>query len=287
MNHAPRHVAGDKLPPRATRHASRAFTLVELLAVITIIGILAGLSVPALKNLGKSNIQIGAARQLQDDIGRARQLAISQRTTIYMVFVPTNFWNGMTYSAALTNLVAKQLTGYNFVSYGKVGDQPGQHYWHYLSDWQTLPDGSFIAAPKFQPATYSMTIPFWSQSPSPYAGQIDNWRTQPQINGFVLYNVPFPTETSPVVAMPCLIFDYQGRLVSEVDGNGNYHHAYIPLAQGTVSYGMDLNKQPTLRQLGTADITEIPAGNSSSISYNVIDVNPLTGRATLQKFQMQ
>ena len=97
---------------------------------------------------------IAQVRQLLDDIGRARALAISQRTTIFMVFVPANFWGGLPASAALTNLVEKQLTGYNFISLGKVGDQPGQHYWHYLSDWQALPSGTFIPAAKLTPGTH-------------------------------------------------------------------------------------------------------------------------------------
>src|SRR5271170_2076571 len=68
------------------------FTLIEMLLVIAILGLLAGLAVPALKNLGKSNTNVSAARQLLDDVGRARQLAIANRTTVYMVFLPTNFW---------------------------------------------------------------------------------------------------------------------------------------------------------------------------------------------------
>ena len=99
-------------------------------------GLLAALAVPALKNLGKSNTQVSASRQLLDDIGRARQLAISQHTTVYMVFVPTNFFgtaflNGLSTIApaadqvaayvAATNMLDKQLSGYNFISYGRVG----------------------------------------------------------------------------------------------------------------------------------------------------------------------
>jgi hypothetical protein len=65
----------------------------------------------------------------------ARQLAISQRTTVYMVFVPTNFWNDPAFSnpnftladrTAFTNLFDKQTIGYNFVSLRSLGDQPGR-----------------------------------------------------------------------------------------------------------------------------------------------------------------
>ena len=77
----------------STRQHSRAFTLIELLVVISILGIMAALTVPVLKNFAKSDATLSASRQLLDGVARARQLAISQRTTVYMVFVPTNFWN--------------------------------------------------------------------------------------------------------------------------------------------------------------------------------------------------
>ena len=298
--------------PSASRPPA-AFTLIELLVVISILGLLAALTVPALKNLGKSNVNASATRQLLDDVGRARQLAISQRTTVYMVFVPTNFFNLTAYLngastgqpilnklstitpaadqaaayTALTNLVDKQLSGYNFISYGKVGDQPGQHAWRYLSDWQSLPDGTIIAAQKFLPQNYltPMQIPQWQTD---YAGQLDNWRAQRQIYGFTNVAVPFPTEKSPYsVYLPCITFNYLGRLISETPDGVNFHHAYIPLAQGSVSYGLDAAKNPQPTVVAPNGITEIPAGNSTGISYNIIDIDPLTGRAALDFFKLK
>jgi prepilin-type N-terminal cleavage/methylation domain-containing protein len=270
-----------------------AFTLIEMLVVISILGILAALTVPALKNFGKSDVNLSASRQMLDGVARARQLAISQRTTIYMVFVPTNFWlddsltfpnnwwTGLTpaQTNAAVNLCSEQLSGYNFLAYGAMGDQPGEHAWHYLAPWQTLPDGSFIALQKFA-GTNTIIDPITSAQYNIARFHYTN-------------NFPFPTESSPVengphyLWLPYLAFNYLGQLVSEVDAAGNYNDAYIPLAHGSVLPAINPNTKAL--QVGTGDspdVAESPPGNSTNISYNIVHINWLTGRAVLERHKM-
>jgi hypothetical protein len=250
-----------------------------MLVVLAILGIIAGLAVPALKNFGHSDAMIAAAQQLRDDVGRARQLAISQRTTVYMVFVPTNFWFGLPPTTALTNLCDQQLTGYTFIADGAVGDQPGQHQWHYLAPWQTLPDGTFIPLQKFV-GTNTIVDPASRVS---YAISPFNYT-----NG-----IPFPTETNNVPLnyyLPYIAFNYLGQLSFDGQTMAN-RHEYIPLARGSVLAAIDpvarvflLNLNPP--PAGSPQVSEIPPGNSTN-AYNIIDIDPLTGRATLQEPKMQ
>ena len=82
---------------------------------------------------------------------------------------------------AATNLCDKQLTGYTFMAYGAVGDQPGQHQWHYLAPWQTLPDGTFIALQKFAGTQHYHWIRFPARHIPFYQFAYTN-------------TIPFPTE---------------------------------------------------------------------------------------------
>jgi prepilin-type N-terminal cleavage/methylation domain-containing protein len=291
---AKRHkVLAFRLQPLA--FAWSGFTLIELLVVISILGILAFLTLPALKNFAKSDATISASRQLLDDVAHARQLAISQRTTVYMVFVPTNFWaepDGVTFNSTwfnalspaaqttTTNLCDKQVTGYTFMAYGAMGDQPGNHQWHYLAPWQGLPDGAFIALAKF------------ANSPS------QSYPMNDPVSGALLYNIhgfntnnsiPFPVETntaSPTADLPFLpyiAFNYLGQLTAD-GANLADRDEYIPLAKGSISLARDPSTKAL--QFASPDVMEMPPGNSTNISYNIVHIDRLTGRAVLEFYKM-
>jgi hypothetical protein len=211
-----------------------------------------------------------------------------------MVFMPTNFWvptwmdanggnptttwnNNLTPAqrTAATNLLDKQLTGYTFLAQGALGDQPGQHKWHYLEPWQKLPEGTFIPLAKF------------TNSSSQYytINDLINSTRYFNIYGFTNTAIPCPTATNASLNLPYIAFNYSGQLVSEVDATDNYRDAYIPLAHGSVIYAADQNKA---LQFGPPDALETPPGNSTNgLSYNIVHINWLSGRAVLEYHKMQ
>jgi hypothetical protein len=190
---------------------------------------------------------------------------------------------------AATNLLDKQLTGYAFVSLRTVGDQPGRPVPRYLSSWQTLPNGAFIASDKFNVPRYDYLTNLSLAMTNLYSAR------GLKAYGFdVTTNIPFPLATTqpflgaapqrPYPGLPYIAFDYLGRLVSVVSGQ---HGECIPLAQGSVHPVTDVNKLPFMPTPSPGPgVREIPPGNSVA-SYNVVYIDRLTGRARLERQEVQ
>src|SRR5882724_11046838 len=295
-----REGAGSRHSSFVIRHFQEAFTLIELLTVIAIVGILAALLAPVLKNFSKPDVTVAATRQMLDDVGRARQLAITERSTVYMVFIPTNFWNNNTApwttlplpirtSTIVTQLYAAQWNGYMMVSLRDVGDQPGRTFPKDLVKVKTLPAGSFIAPFKFSGPIYSPTLPTASV---PYPTN----RPDLLIYGFDYTNqIPFPTSdvlTNPLIAnnyyaqnfrfpnVPFIAFNYLGQLAS-ADGTLLARDENIPLAYGSIAPFVSSTNKAQLQ--GLPNVIENPPGSSTNTTYNVIHIDRLTGQARLER----
>jgi len=280
-----------------------AFTLLEMLTVIGIIGILAAIIGPTLSNF-KPNITAAATQQLLTDINRARQLAISQHTTIYMVFVPPGFMQdqyyprntslgGTNYWALGLPLLDKQFTGYNFVSLRNIGDQPGQHTVRYWSSWKTLPEGVFIPVQKFVSANAFGTFSIYTNVPGA-VGKVLAYTTVSAFSN--TFRIPFPSAQTPPTSagrwasLPYIAFNYLGQLVVWLEPSGTTTlraaNEIIPLAKGSVLIPHNpATKASTPGALPTA--LEVPPGNSTTNSFNLVCIDRLTGRTYVQRQEVR
>lgn len=267
--------------PSGRSEGRRAFTLLELLMVLTIIALLASMAWPRGSGFAKSNTMIAATRQLMDDVALARQKAISMRSPVYVVFVngiatnqdfliPFRAMQDKTLRKQVTNLFGGQYTTYALYTTKNVGDQPGNSHPRYLTPWKTLPQGTFVAMSKF--AVYN-----------PEDDLLDR--------GFAIYNSDqynssrpkflFPSTDSPkTFPLPYICFNSQGQLISDISKSGNYNDVYIPLASGSIFYPRNTDGSFALNQ--AASVLETPYNNSIS-NYNRIHISWATGRAKLER----
>ncbi len=270
-----------------------AFTLIELLMVIAIIGVLASLGIPAITALTKSNKSGNAVRQLSDDLTIARNKAISERTTVYMVFVPTNFTDVILTETGtptvdvhirrdirtVEKLLDAKYTSYALFSWRGVGEQPGVRKPHYLTAWKSLPDGTFIP-----PDEYLDYSSFGVNAPVQWKNQI---MPTPYGRPLPYDYFPFPSENSGnAVALPYIAFNYLGQLVQPKylgEELGTQFEQRIHIADGSIFYARD--EFGNLID-GPPEVLEVPPGSSTEI-YNRINIDWLTGKATVERPEIQ
>ena len=234
--------------------APGAFSLIELLVVVAIIGLLSAVTLPSLKGLNKSNVLKTTHRQLVDDLTLARTMAINNRSTVYVVFLtPVISDAGLlgnlppTELERIAELIPGQLTAYALYTTRKAGDQPGRENPSFATDWKFLPDGVFFDPQKFIDDVSLLEIPDPVMRPL-----ASRW-----IEKF------FITE-NPQVPLPVLGFNAQGQLITGRD-------EVISFREGSIFVPRDANGNP---QVGPIDLVDKSGGD-----VHHVHVNWLTGRA--------
>jgi type II secretory pathway pseudopilin PulG len=238
-----------------------------MLVVVTIIGLLAALAMPHLAGMNKANSMTAATQQLGAVTALARQLALKNRSPVYLVFVSPGAFAGSAPTnnvAAYNNLAAHQYSAYALVSQRTVGDQPGRPNPQYLTDWKTLPDGVFFPTYMFGgPATNIWTTNTLSNPPLTH-----NFAVVP-FNEDKIF--PFPAANSPSIPLFYVGFSPQGQLTTNND-------VFIPLARGSVRF------LPNGAGVYTANPNESPVNNSVT-DPNLLHLDYMTARAKLERNQ--
>jgi len=251
------------------RPEARAFTLVEMLVVLVIIAILTGLALPHIRGNTEAVALKAAAFQVVDDLSWARQKAISQRSTVAVVFLTDAiFDNAQVNLAGLSSDEAAEVhrlragiyTHYAVYGFRRVGEQPGRASTNYLTEWKALPDKTFFPTNVAYANRRLLELPM-ERFPFPFAGSVNQ------------------------VRLPYIAFDHEGRAVEIKDMRTGRSAPYRfdgitnAVARGAVFYGRDNQGRIT-----SIEIQEIPPGNGIN---TMVVVDSITGRAKREELGVQ
>lgn len=140
--------------PRKDSHA--AFSLVELLAVIALIGIVMGLAVPVLSGIGRGTALATAGNMVNNMVGVARQHAMSRNTLTALV------------------LLANHGTDSDYRAFAVVEYKPGTG-WSQIGKWEMLPIGICVDAGDTQECSFLL------RSPNPFPFLTDTKQDNPPV----------------------------------------------------------------------------------------------------------
>ena len=256
----------------------RAFTLLEMLVVLVIIAIIAGLTLPHIRGNTESVAINAACRQLVADLSYARQRAISQRSTVAVVFLSPDIFGtdllggnlSANEKAEIKRLQGGVFTHYALYQYRRVGEQPGTRETDgYITEWKSLPDKTFIDPDEFN--ANSTFFKYSGNNPAP--------------------KFRFPFSSSPPLSFgglgfPYVAFDHEGRCITvdrdETGAGSVVPDGYLNVARGSIFVSRDANG--VVLGINDYEVTEVPPFNATN---NVIYVNGLTGRAKRLETRLQ
>lgn len=274
--------------------SSGAFTLIEMLVVLGIIGILVGLTLPSFMGANKGNAKSAAMRKLMDDMMYARLKAIGGRN-VYVAFMPSyslltslrdkvsnsrpddplinwdksshnlswstgvginarkQWINEMfTKNRAANTLLGRQFTSYIIYTLEPEDKNPGELVPEYLTDWQHLPNGTYIPLAAMVNTNLFLNV-----------GRLRN--TAVISDNDVWVPLPYPgAETNIAYYLPCIGFDSRGRLIRP-NPNSN-EPLRIPLYQGSIIH-VSTNQLNSLADSDTVN-TELGAPASGALLTN-------------------